>query len=191
MNQWAYCSDCLASRLRSSRYLLQVVAPRPRTLKRLFASAEPASFRVSAESRRNTVAPSIVSSADHCLLLPSFAAFAKRARRTARLRGRRSLSNSRSARQGMAAGDPSRSRDGAMSQRDCSAGRISTRNNAVRTSASAVSASQPTGSPRPIALASTPTTGIASVPTEMATAGKRRTSLNHAQWQKSVATMTA
>src|SRR5215471_17034198 len=75
--------------------------------------------------------------------------------------------------------------------RDCSTGRIKTRNKAVRTNASAVSASQPIGSPRPIALASTPTTGIARDPTEMATAGKRLTSLNHAQWQKRVATMTA
>src|SRR5882724_597324 len=132
------------------------------------------------------------SSTDHRFLLPSFTAAAWRLPAPLALRravyrigevldkARRRDNPPRSARRSYS-GD---------SQRDRSAGRIKTRNSAARTSARAVSTSQPTGSPRPIALASTPTTGIASVPTEMPTAGKRRTSLNHAQWQKSVPTMT-
>src|SRR5215468_11326143 len=57
VNQLAYSSDSFGWRLRSSRKPLQVLVPRPRTLKRFFASAEPASFVASTQSQRNAVVP--------------------------------------------------------------------------------------------------------------------------------------
>src|SRR5262249_16200264 len=74
-------------------------------------------------------------------------------------KGGRSLSRRGRFRQGGARVNPHQARGPPVSVRRT--GRIRTRNRATRTSSRAAKTSQPSGSPRPIALAATPTTGMA------------------------------